>query len=82
MPLCIIEALGRNTYFTYTCIILTVIFPGLSSQRSPLKQTFSSLTCQSKCLEARSNLKQKNQILKQKDLHVWNTSGIKIDLVF
>lgn len=26
--------------------------------------------------------KQKNQILKQKDLHVWNTSGIKIDLVF
>ena len=77
MPLCIIEVVGRNTYFTCTCIILTVIFPGLSSQRSPLKQTFSSLTCQSKCVVAEEIfkqknqiLKQKNQILKQKDLHV------------
>ena len=59
MPLCIIEVLGRNTYFTCTCIILTVIFPGLSSQRSPLKQIFSSLTCQSKCIVAEEIFKQK-----------------------
>ena len=73
MPLCIIEVLGRNTYFTCTCIILTVIFPGLSSQRSPLKQTFSSLTCQSKCIVAEEISKQKNQILLNKKIFMSET---------
>ena len=73
MTLCIIEALGRNTYFTCTRIILTVIFPGLSSQRSPLKQTFSSLTCQSKCIVAEEISKQKNQILLNKKIFMSET---------